>query len=58
MERNTVDLDKINCYKINHDSIPKLFLTNDKCVDKVEITLNVSTSRSNGISEIATFFDN
>lgn len=55
-ERQTVDLDKINCYKINPDSIPNFTITNDKCVDKVEITLNVSSSRSNGIFEISTLF--
>lgn len=58
LERQTVDLQKINCYQIDPDSIPHLAMTNDKCVDKVEITLNVSTSRSNGISGIKKFFEN
>lgn len=48
----TVDIDKVLCFRLSEDLLPKMIINNDKAIVDIDITLNVSFSRNEKLDKL------
>lgn len=51
-KNKTIDLEKVLCFRLNEKLIPKIRIENDQAIEDVKVTLNVSTSRNEGLKKL------
>ena len=48
----TVDIDKVLCFRLSEDLLPKMIINNDKAIVDIDITINVSFSRNEKLDKL------